>query len=498
MIHMLFMVLAFFCMVVGQSCSSGGGSTYSIDQANQDTQVIQDLIPVLDAGFVVMPSVSSSANIAKMSKSIGPWNTPADFPATPQELYDKFYTAKDDFARYPASGYLQDFYDVQGNLGYMELKKSTDGWGAFQVSLYVHPSLSTSVYYTLEQYRVPADDWTYFVNRNTGLHDPLAFEKIASYYYDGREETRTLEWSRYVDGTVYVVDFFGMPDDFNDKAYSYPEKITDPDKVAAADVGYSSEYAAKTTFTVDSSEDCKTNNQSVNATDKHYCSFITGTEFYDQLLDPKASVTKYTKSFYTEDVQFKDGTKITGNSVRIDSSDPDQVKNMRAKTTSNYLYAETSRQYVQTEKSRTHDDNADGKANYDYELSSMLSENYGQVANRPVYSVSAVMNLEETTAGANEYEGSITVTRGKVKTYKVSLDVAKGLKISGDASIEEFTFPIAAVGGKSVTETREITAVINGHTFVGTYSGGIISGTLTSGGVSHTITANATYAVIGD
>jgi hypothetical protein len=218
----LFLVLAAF---VG--CSGSG--SYDVDDAANDVDSLQELIPAIEASLslaVVEPASTTSS----LSKTIYPAIAGDAFSDTPAELYAEFYSVSLGYARYPASGYIEDFYNEEGYQAYMELRESTDGWGDYQVSLYVYPSLSPAIEYVREQYRVAGDS------------------------YDGQIEHRTVVWTRYVDDMVYSIDYYVMPDDFSNDAYTYPDPIPEPTKIAAQ----VNEYASKTTYYVYSSGDCET------------------------------------------------------------------------------------------------------------------------------------------------------------------------------------------------------------------------------------------------
>ena len=167
-----------------------------------------------------------------------------------------FATSDSAVYRYPAgAAYEEDFYDELGNRAYMELRESTDGWGAYQVSLFIYPTLSTSVRYNLEQYRVPADTWDTIVNKTTGASDPTAFENYKAYYFDNRIETRSVVWTRWVpnsDGSysTYPADSFTLPTDFSDSVYTYPASVAaeEPTKTTVADTA--DDYASHTTYTI--------------------------------------------------------------------------------------------------------------------------------------------------------------------------------------------------------------------------------------------------------
>lgn len=210
----------------------------------------------LSSRFGASPLAPSFNGAAE--RTIGTSNTSAGFPATPIAMFGNatFSTSDTSIYRYPAgSAYEEDFYGELGTRAFMELRQTTDNWGVYQVSLYIYPTLSTSVRYNLEQYRVPADTWDTLVNKTTGLSDPTAFENYKAYYLDYRMETRTVVWTRWVpnsDGTfsTYPADSFTLPSDYTDSAYTFPASVAaeEPTKTTVADTA--NDYASRSTYTL--------------------------------------------------------------------------------------------------------------------------------------------------------------------------------------------------------------------------------------------------------
>lgn len=501
-------IAAIFQMV---SCSSGGNDAEiddiaSLEGAEAASQYIQDAIPAIEASLSVMKVENTSTSLAKPSvlKTIGPWNDPT-LPATPELLYTTYYDAGTGYARYPASGYLQDFYDVEGNLAFLEMRAVTDGWGDYQVSLYVIPSLSPSVNYTLEKYRVYGVDtgeftaWSCLVGLS-GACDPIAFEELATSYFDGRMESRTMTWSRYVDDKVYAASYFDMPTDFADAAYTYSATPTEPSKLDAT----SGEYASKTTFTIPAEAGCVTPSTEVCPVypSSKYCSTTSGTEFYDQLNHSGGGLDRYSKAYSTEVFQMQDGTSSTANTVRIYSIDPNSVKNIRGKTVTTYGWKGKSWNTTTTEVIRIHDDDGDSLANYVSTVDTVPAENYVYWKAHPTDAVKVEMVLEETAINSNTFAGTMTVTRTTgIRTYNIQINPTQGLVLLPNdpgTPVAEITFPTTLVEHSGApTETRNITLTMSGGTFVGTIRGGIVSGTFTdTEGNSRAVVCGVGFAVV--
>ncbi|OVE81387.1 hypothetical protein BVY03_04170 [bacterium K02(2017)] len=466
-------------LVASLNDSSTGSSSASSELApsNDDGESLQALLPVIVAAQgLVQNSASTSTSISALYNpielfgsipsdsdvryAIGTWNTGDDFPATPQEMWDDvtFRASDATVARYPATGYIEDFYGVQGYRAYMELRQSSDNWGAFQVSLYVYQTLSTVARYQLEQYRLPTDDWTFYVDENTGTYNPIAFENIKTFYFDSRVETRELQWTRYVDSKVYEKSYFARPEDFSASEYTYPDTIVEPSKIDATDLDDGTEeFAEHNTISVND-DDCVTANQNDDASDDNssddggsdsLCGTITGVEYYTILLNDNNERETFSKTYYTttyadndddsddsdssDDSSSGDGDNeedsMVSKTVIIYKVDANSDKVVKTKTVQEQQVGNTESTITITESATTNDSDGDGKANYILTTSSDTVE----VKNSKIktFNTTTVLDIEETTAGSNSYAGTMVVTTSKKTTnYTVVLDFSTGITLT--------------------------------------------------------------------
>ena len=603
----LIALLFFGCSGSGSGDSYDSYDSYDADDAADDVDTLQELVPAIEASLS-LAVVPSSSTATSLSKTIYPAIVPADFSATPGELYTDFYSSSLGYARYPASGFIEDFYLEEGNRAFVELRQSTDGWGDYQVSLYVYPSLSPVVEYVREQYRVDAGSWYYIVDPDTGESNPIAYEDYRSIYYDGAIEHRTVEWTRYVDGFVYVLDYYAMPDDYSDAAYTYPDPILEPDKIAAQ----LEEYASRTTYNVYSSPDCETlggdstgsaagctsgaddtckienddigvdgitvdangvlititswipkadspgeyvgftfesdpeadyiikagtdyfastgfswshpNGDSgpevsaisyidfcpggdsdvcVLARALDFCVATSGIEFYDELLNDINEKEKYSKYFNEATTMYDDGIQLDAREVTVWNVGADQYKRVKSKAVYSFLYSGQTSNFVATNDVNIHDDDGDGLTTYDSVYATEVTRRGWDDRTRQIYETEATLSLEETVADSNEYAGTLSIRKDNTtRSYGVTLDSANGVSItsgSGDSLLEYLYYPVTTLSvGKSSgsSDARTISAIINGHTFSGTYGSGILSGTLSGGGSTFNVAVTGAYSVI--
>lgn len=410
-------------------------------------------------GFLTTEPLEDAANIspaATIKATIGSWNTPDSFPATPQAFFaDATTNPTGEKARYPATGYIADFYGTEGNLSYAELRLASDGWGDYQVDLFVLPSTSTSVRHHHERYRVPANDWTYLVAESTGRYSAIAFEQIQSSYFDRRTDSRTMLSSRWYDaddnGTadnlVYPAPFFAMPRDFGDSSYTFPDTLPNPPTVAASDTAALEEYASHTSFDVtspswdceddgdnedgdDDSDDDEADDEDTDLSedldDEDYCVTESGAEFYSQL-----QTGKYTKAFVTKTFGYEGiDLDIASKTVRLAFENNAADKTVRAKTVQSYTYKETSHTTTITELLEIHDADADNKTDYDSTVA-ITTEKQQKKGRLYTTSSTTTMDLEETGSNSHAFTGTLTITddAGNAETYAVQLDAFSGLKL---------------------------------------------------------------------
>ena len=217
------LVLVTFILFIG--CES------ERDVVEKNVNTAADIVSAvtMSSSIIDFSKISPAASVTEKVTiaTIGKWNTPDDFPDSPGVLYSEYKIAGEDFARYPRKedGLLEDFYDIQGYRAYVDVRRSTDGWGDFKVTLRVYPTLSTAVHYTEEIYRLKNDDWTCLINKKTDDCDSTAFESIITKYFNGNVESRKVTWNTYAGGGASVYDsndFFGMPEKIlTDNAYNW-------------------------------------------------------------------------------------------------------------------------------------------------------------------------------------------------------------------------------------------------------------------------------------
>ncbi len=457
--------------------------------------------------------------------TIGAWNTPGDFPATPAALFEDDDFSDGTIARYPAASdeYIEDFYDIEGYRAYVELTESTDSWGDYQVNLYVYQTLSAEVKYTREQYRVPADDWTSLIDQTTNAYDPIAYEDIETIYFDDIKEERTVLWTRYVDGTVYTADYFAMPEDFDDAAYDYPAEITEPDtRTAVDDEGDALyEYAVHQDIEIengesecggsddgsddDSSDDDSSDDGSGDGNDDgddDYCEESSAEEFYTELIEDDG-LNRYSKTFinnagldgeYSADTQGVILYHIAGN---LD-------KTVRAKSVETTTHSGDTRVRHTTEETVINDTDADDLRNYTHE--SVITTISDEIQDRhdEFTTSTTTLTLEEVDATDDSYTGTMTTdVDGDESAWTATLDFEDGLTLrrsrsgrslrvedSEDSAEEDVvTLSFGSLDHFS-TEPQDmtITASFSGGTFSGTLAGDSITGTFTTtGGASYQV-----------
>lgn len=452
-----------------------------------EQQLAAMMLPMMSSSMsLVSPSSSTtSANLGAeimhslahpenpyLDLSIGAWNAGSGFPATPLDMIsdNTFQVAMnnancgpssastDVVARYPATGYLEDFYSVNGYQACMILSETTDGWGDYQVALYVYPTLSSEVSYTVEKYRVPEDDWTFFVDQNTGDYSALAFEEVSTHYFDGRIETRTIEETRYNAGVVYDESDFPFPTNLTDSAYDYPNSITEPDTRATNDVGGNEEYSEHSTYSVTSplSWVCFFSS----------CSTESGEEFYTKVLDSNGDFTTHSVAYNvittTNPVR---GLNITTHKVTRYTVHPSGFIITRSKASNTYIL--NSKRYTQniTDETRTHDDDGDGLNNFSQRKITEDQNSNITGKNLKIYTYTYIYNLEATDSSNSSYTGqaSYTTTQGssvKHYLYNVTVDASNGVVMTYLGRISSplnFSLASNTEASPTISEEQDIT-----------------------------------------
>ena len=377
-------------------------SDEDLNAAQSDTELIQAMIPGLEAALAIY-------KMPEGTKTFDPSWTQANetIPAgTPAEYYSTYYNLDNGYARYPETGYLTDFYRTEGNEAYLELKKTTDSWGDYAVSLYIYPTLSPSVSYTLEKYRIASDSWD--LVDSTGAKDPIAYDgPIQTNYFDDRVENRTVKWTRYVDGQVYPATDFTIPDDPADLTIPGSTDFTSADnttlaKTAAAGDGQYSSYTES----------------SIPATADSGNISTTAKEYYSELSD----LYKYSKSYVKDDLS----ATIAGTTTmttRVYSEDTDGNKKVRSKSTGDFSYGGFSWTNTTTEKVDITVDTS-GAVSYN---STVMKTATGDITS----TITTVISLTETAANSNSFTGTERITIGSTNyNYSVTLDPKSDLQIT--------------------------------------------------------------------
>jgi len=173
------LVLTAAALVLALQACGGFIADSNVRDAIEAGEEIKGYLPALDAAMaLVQPQAAPAARTIFPGIADG-------LPATPADMWDNatMRPTGSDVARFPATGYIEDFYGEEGNVALAELREVTDGWGDYQLTLTVYPSLSAAVWYTTEVYRVIAGDTSWSpVDSVAGTVDALAFESITTTY----------------------------------------------------------------------------------------------------------------------------------------------------------------------------------------------------------------------------------------------------------------------------------------------------------------------------
>jgi len=416
-------------------------SDEDLNVAQSDAELIQAMIPGLEAAMAVY-------KMPKGTKTFDPSWTQANetIPSgTPEEYYTTYYNADNGYARYPETGYLTDFYRTQGNEAYLEISKTTDGWGDYAVSLYIYPTLSPSVKYTLEKYRVASGSWD--LVDNTGTKDPVAYDgPIQTYYFDGRVEKRTVKWTRYVDEKIYPATEFSIPED--------PADLTIPSSDDFS--SYKDTTLAKTT--AGGGQYSSYTESSIPATSDSGNIATTAKEYYSEL----SNGYKYSKSYVKDDLS-NTISNTTTMTTREYSEDASGNKKIRSKSTGDFKYGSFSWTTTTTEKVDITVDA--GVVTYN---STVAKTTTGDI----ISTTTTVISLIETAANSNSFTGIERITLGeKTYSYAVTLDPKSGLQIT-DNNGTDVSYLI------TLAQTNPVIEIILARKarFTGRLIGGILKG----------------------
>jgi hypothetical protein len=414
------------CLGIVIGCGAG-----AFVPSEDDGEEAIALLPIFDASnSLVSASVASSSSSIDSGRmqTIGTWNS--SIPGTPDlcaaQSGDCLEIATNVY-RYPSTGYIQDFYGEDGNQAYLELRPSTDGWGDYQVRLYIYPSTSTATHYVTEFYRVNGDTWALLIDKTTGESNAVAYEDQKTYYFDGRIETRSTAWTRYVDTLAYAP--VSIPDSFDDASFTY-SNFAEPDKRTPLDQGGGEDYSSASTFSVDSTR------TACGKKDK-YCISESGTEYYTSVPDSGGTAEVSSKSGSRKTLTFLKGNlkdlTLAADTVRYYTIDADGKKTTKSKTVQAYDLREKIADTVITESIVQSDSDNDGATNYEHEMTALSTDS--SVKKVKTYSYNFILSLEETGSSTNTYAGTYTITYTKkngktsIKSYDVTVD-SDGVHIS--------------------------------------------------------------------
>ncbi len=435
--QILLLVVFIPLAIIFASCSFF--TTMNAEDASGDAEAIQSMIPGLDASLSLYQTPEGT-------KTFGPWAASGLPDLTPAEYYTTYLSG--DFARYPASGYISDYYGTQGYQAYIELRTVSDGWGDYQVKLYIYPTLSPEVDYTVETYRVKGDSWD--LVDSSGNADATAFESIQTVYFDGRVETRTVEWTRYVDDMVFKASEFAIPDDPSTlpDPPSSMSAITEPAKEAA--VSGDGQYSSTTVSTIP------------GTAESGYVS-TQAKEFYAELSDGN----KYSKSYVFTDLTSL-GIDSTTSTIRVYMEDSSGNKQIRSKSSGSFNWGSLSWTTTGTEKIDITVD-ASGVTTYHSITKKTTGSSWRQTE----------ITLTEDSANSNTFSGTETITTssGGSTTYTLTLDM-NGLVTKDSNGNTVVNYPLSDITANPLID---IYLSSGGH-FKGKKIGRILKGIYTSKG----------------
>ncbi len=429
-------------------------STMDVNDTNvvSDAQDMQALIPGAEAALAVF---KNSSTVKTFWAGVSASNIDTSKVGSPATVYTDYLVSGKDYARFPESGYMEDYYGTKGNDAYFELRKVTDGWGDYQITLYIYPVLSTSVYYIKEQYRVMADSWD-MVNRD-GVKDPVAYETNETHYYDGRVETRDVLWTRYVDDQILPASDFGFVDDPNNISITTDFTKNDiPDFAKTAASAGDGQYSSITESTIPATPES---------------GFIStwAKEFYSELSDGY----HYSQSYVFNDLNAL-ARNTTTKTIRVykeNASTGD--KWIRSKSVSQFSWFNNTWTTTTTEKIDI-TNTADG-----VQYNSTVVKKVNDATN-----IKTLVELKETGQDTNTYKGTQTIeyydSNGRLiskLTYTISLDREKGLQITDSNGN-----PILSLSASNQNLLPIIKIYLRHGSFSGRLIGrGVLKGIYTSG-----------------
>ncbi len=434
-------VLLIFTSLILFSCSIFSTMDVTDDTTLNDAKEIQSLIPGIEAALSVYKNSSTAKTFWP---GVETSNITTANAGTPAELYSNNLASDGTYARYPQNGYMEDYYGTEGNEAYIELRKAADGWGDYIVTLYIYPVLSTSVHYTVEQYRVKSDSWD--MVDSSGNADPTAYEVNKTFYFDGRQETRTVLWTRYVDDKVISASNFAFQDD--------PENLSITTEFTKDDIPTYSTVAA----TDGDDQFSSITESSIPATQESGYVSTWAKEFYSELSDGY----HYSDSYIFDDLSLL-GANFPTRTIRVYKENATTGdKQIRSKTAGKFSWFNVSWETTTTEKIDI--TNTDSGVNYS---STVIKKQDGEIQTK------TTISLKETAKDSNAFEGTQTVeyySNGSVsstKTYTIKLD-KDGLTITDSDGNE--------VASSDNTTFSGLLNIILGN-------GGRFSGWLTGGGI---------------
>ena len=436
------------------------------DAVNADVLGLQALIPAVSSAQTLgvpddatLPAGSGIQAVTEAQVGL----------VDPAALATATYDTGNGYWRFPSTD-VTDFedglYGVSSNSWALELRSVSDGWGDYQVTLYVYPTLSTAIHYTTEVYRVDADSWSIVANGSD------IFEELTSIYFDGREETRTPFSVSGFGGDIWDTGYFMMPDDLDNPAYDYPATIVDPSADSNPVAG---SYAIGVTGSIEYA-----NNLSGYAWDIE-------AEYYREV-PVTGGVEKYTKSY--DSMTWTSGNyDIALNTVRIAFEDADGSQEQRSKTAYEVEYSYRGQSSSYAMEMHNVVERGDGTFTDTTEMLNLANPN------NPVKTYTATVALTEDDTG--EYSGTMTYAyqNGREVAWNYALTRSSGLsmqsrvnnarvsfnngRVSSDAAVAGAGYGIAA-GAVDPERVITVDEMDNGGSFAGVYTGGALVGVYTS------------------
>ena len=357
--------------------------------------------------------------------------------------------------RFPSTDtneFVDGLYSVSTNSWALELRDVNDGWGEYQVTLYVYPTLSTAIHYTTEVYRVNGAAWDIVVSGSD------VFEELKSIYFDGREETRSpFSVSGFAGGQIWDTGYFIMPEDMSNPAYDYPETIVDPA------VGTDGSYAIGVSGSIEYANNISGYDWDLEA--EYYLEVPAG-----------VGVEKYTKSY--DSLTWVTSTyDIAINTVRIAFEDVDGNQEQRAKSEVDVEYTVRGT----TSSYRMELTNVVERGGGAFTDTTEVTSNADGVTT-PVYT--ATLDLNEDATG--EYSGTMTYAyqNGSEVVWNYTLTRSNGLTMQNRVTNAAVSFNNGSVASDIATaaagygtagvvdpeRVMTVDAMDNGGSFAGVYT----------------------------